>query len=57
MSLIYSDDAPEGARDPEPPAVGMWDDERGSPWVAALLYALAIVGALLASHFFAWGFA
>lgn len=38
-------------------ALGMWDDERGSPWVHALFYAMAIVGALLASHLYAWGFA
>ncbi len=40
-----------------PPPLGMWDDERGSPWTYALLYALAIVAGLMGAHFYAWGFA
>lgn len=35
----------------------MWDDERAHPWRAAALYGVAIIAALLASHFWPWGFA
>jgi hypothetical protein len=38
-------------------AIGMWDDEQARPGRAAALYAAAIVLALLASHFWPWGFA
>jgi hypothetical protein len=38
------------AKDPAP---RMWGEERESPRVFALLYAVALVGALLLSHLFA----
>jgi hypothetical protein len=34
---------------------GMFDLERDRPGLMAVLYAAAIVGAMLASHFWPWG--
>ena len=43
------------AATPAAQPLGMWDDERGNPWLAVVLYGLIFVAALLASHFWPAG--
>lgn len=56
MSILHNDDEP--GSDAPPPRqferIGMWDQERASPGLYALLYAAAMLTGLLGHHVVGW---
>lgn len=56
MSMLHNDDE-LGADAPAPrqfERIGMWDQERESPGLYALLYAAAMLTGLLGHHVYGW---
>ena len=56
MSMLAQDDDDTGAPAPAQPVqrIGMWDQERDSPWLYAGLYAAAMLAGLLGHHLAGW---
>lgn len=55
MSMLHHDDEPAtapAASQPQP--IGMWDQERESPGLYALLYGAAMLTGLLGHHVIGW---
>jgi hypothetical protein len=55
MSMLHNDDDLDGAPPPRQfERIGMWDQERESPGLYALLYAAAMLAGLLGHHVIGW---
>jgi len=54
MSMLHVDDEPGTAPAQPIQPIGMWDQERESPGLYALLYAIAMLVGLLGHHVYGW---